>query len=805
MDDGLKGALAPPASKHSPLVQFTHNSDIDHRQANNNENSFIIPIKSPVDDSNRQSENSLNRNDCQQSNRQTLGSSSPQLSSNSSTSSQAQSNDDYENQANTDNNSPSSPQSSYNSSYGSNSGLKLVNNSSTSITALVPGGVVTTQNISTVIKPKGNNNSLQFVKIQTPELSKKAVEQIKLAEETKISKEKIKEVEEEWQNNLLNWKSKRRQQFTHTVETVDPFEMSDNCGGRKIKTFAEMIEQRAKSGNRLGFHLQRYIATDDDEDERTPPEDGLANSNDETDRPGDHVDSDYEAQSSSSSGYNNADSKTPNSPEIFSNNSKLSDVLKPQTKNQTIRCDIDPANCERDSKDTNSISLVEGPASDQLNSTLLQGIRPPSASVLTKVAQPSSILSRVGQGNRRCVESDNSESDEEDEEERQQEEEEQKRLQRIAFEAKLKAFERLTKPSTVSPKSLPNRIVKPPLSQIRAQRVESSLQPQTHSKFRIPEQIGISTGKATLTGDRLRPSSNNSATNSSPDNKSDASSGEVVSSGDLEFNGQISEQLFPPKESLIQPPPRLRSVTSRDDISTSKLNGSIDQSANLAQRINSLEPRPSEPDQVDLISSISQLDLNQKLIAEVPERINHKQNDSSHINLNTGRTSPKVNNLNSSQMFYSNDLTSSHVNNMISSAAVSQNSPPHVVKNSNSSSQVEYNHPIANQKHRNMQPTQEPLKGTPTTHRKSASKDDRTVLSVSGKKRCSSCKEELGRGAAAFVVESLSLVYHTNCFRCSVCHVNLSNGFRGVDVRVHAGALHCQNCYSKDGLNYSRV
>jgi len=37
------------------------------------------------------------------------------------------------------------------------------------------------------------------------------VEQIKLAEEVKITKEKIKEVEEEWQNNLLNWKSKRRQ------------------------------------------------------------------------------------------------------------------------------------------------------------------------------------------------------------------------------------------------------------------------------------------------------------------------------------------------------------------------------------------------------------------------------------------------------------------------------------------------------------------------------------------------------------------------------------------------------------------
>ncbi len=36
------------------------------------------------------------------------------------------------------------------------------------------------------------------------------MEQIKLAEKVKITKEKIKEVEEEWQNNLMSWKSKRK-------------------------------------------------------------------------------------------------------------------------------------------------------------------------------------------------------------------------------------------------------------------------------------------------------------------------------------------------------------------------------------------------------------------------------------------------------------------------------------------------------------------------------------------------------------------------------------------------------------------
>lgn len=46
-------------------------------------------------------------------------------------------------------------------------------------------------------------------------------------------------------------------------------------------------------------------------------------------------------------------------------------------------------------------------------------------------------------------------------------------------------------------------------------------------------------------------------------------------------------------------------------------------------------------------------------------------------------------------------------------------------------------------------------------------------LSVSGKKKCSKCGDELGKGCAAMVVESLSLYYHINCFRCSVCNIQL--------------------------------
>jgi len=79
------------------------------------------------------------------------------------------------------------------------------------------------------------------------------------------------------------------------------------------------------------------------------------------------------------------------------------------------------------------------------------------------------------------------------------------------------------------------------------------------------------------------------------------------------------------------------------------------------------------------------------------------------------------------------------------------------------------------------------------------------VLSVSGKKKCSHCKEELGRGAA-MIIESLRLFYHIRCFKCCVCSIQLGNGETGTDVRVRNNRLHCQNCYSNDeGLKFSKV
>ncbi|XP_016962443.1 myb-like protein P isoform X2 [Drosophila biarmipes] len=92
-----------------------------------------------------------------------------------------------------------------------------------------------------------------------------------------------------------------------------------------------------------------------------------------------------------------------------------------------------------------------------------------------------------------------------------------------------------------------------------------------------------------------------------------------------------------------------------------------------------------------------------------------------------------------------------------------------------------------------------------TTNGSNNNSSQEKVLSVSGKKKCSHCGDELGRGAA-MIIESLLLFYHINCFKCCVCHVQLGDGLNGTDVRVRNHKLHCQNCYSSDdGIKFSCV
>ncbi|XP_071547519.1 uncharacterized protein smash isoform X14 [Panulirus ornatus] len=93
----------------------------------------------------------------------------------------------------------------------------------------------------------------------------------------------------------------------------------------------------------------------------------------------------------------------------------------------------------------------------------------------------------------------------------------------------------------------------------------------------------------------------------------------------------------------------------------------------------------------------------------------------------------------------------------------------------------------------------------PTTQQDITSSQDQRLLSVSGKKKCSHCSEELGRGAA-MIIESLRLFYHIPCFKCCVCGIQLGNGSAGADVRVRNHKLHCHNCYSNDeGMKFSKV
>ncbi|XP_077433647.1 LIM and calponin homology domains-containing protein 1-like isoform X2 [Vanacampus margaritifer] len=66
--------------------------------------------------------------------------------------------------------------------------------------------------------------------------------------------------------------------------------------------------------------------------------------------------------------------------------------------------------------------------------------------------------------------------------------------------------------------------------------------------------------------------------------------------------------------------------------------------------------------------------------------------------------------------------------------------------------------------------------------------------SVSGKKLCSSCGQPLGKGAA-MIIETLSLYFHIDCFKCGVCKGQLGDTSTGTDVRIRSGLLNCHQCY----------
>jgi len=136
-----------------------------------------------------------------------------------------------------------------------------------------------------------------------------------------------------------------------------------------------------------------------------------------------------------------------------------------------------------------------------------------------------------------------------------------------------------------------------------------------------------------------------------------------------------------------------------------------------------------------------------------------------------------------------------HVNENVYANLGSQQHPPH----------QQNPQPVGYQRDGRIPGPQVPPRKTPHDPPIPETNGGDRVLSVSGKKLCSHCNEELGRGAA-MIIESLRLYYHLRCFKCCVCHIQLGNGAQGTDVRVRNNKLHCQNCYSNDeGLKFSKV
>lgn len=66
---------------------------------------------------------------------------------------------------------------------------------------------------------------------------------------------------------MLNWKSKRRQ-TSSTGKLGDEDDEANNASNcdRKVKTFSEILNEKAKSGHRIGYNLHRYLADGNEDD-----------------------------------------------------------------------------------------------------------------------------------------------------------------------------------------------------------------------------------------------------------------------------------------------------------------------------------------------------------------------------------------------------------------------------------------------------------------------------------------------------------------------------------------------------------
>eukprot|EP00062_Callorhinchus_milii_P005089 gi/632944216/ref/XP_007887378.1/ PREDICTED: LIM and calponin homology domains-containing protein 1 [Callorhinchus milii] len=97
--------------------------------------------------------------------------------------------------------------------------------------------------------------------------------------------------------------------------------------------------------------------------------------------------------------------------------------------------------------------------------------------------------------------------------------------------------------------------------------------------------------------------------------------------------------------------------------------------------------------------------------------------------------------------------------------------------------------------HENLQSGQ----SVPLPHSTSSLQLQSPSRSVSGKKLCSTCRLPLGKGAA-MIIETLSLYFHIQCFKCGICQGQLGDATTGTDVRIRNGLLNCHECYIRSRI-----
>uniref|UniRef100_T1K9A4 LIM zinc-binding domain-containing protein n=1 Tax=Tetranychus urticae TaxID=32264 RepID=T1K9A4_TETUR len=814
----------------------------------------------------------------------------------------------------------------------------------------LPGGVITTHCVSSVIRPgsKVTHDPLQFVKIQSAELSKKAVEQIRLAEEVKITKDKIKEVEEEWQNNLLNWKSKRRQSRSTNCplnsESLGE-ESEDPENPRKIKTFSEILNEKAKSGYRIGYNLSKYIrnGSEDDEDEEEDEDEGckmmeddstsrLSSSSDDSSNTKKMIDSAIsenlantliseslrvkdgkheDENDNDGDDDDDGDDETAHDSVVDRSVKLVNQSTNCWRSKVAIQCQSDGDNnklIEQQINLKNNSHNVDGNCgnvnhhnqhNNQVNSNNNKQLDEMDSSKCIKPLNTNfrrNEICRINSYN--CANSINNETNKQTGRrvilkfkiEKDITKDGQENEPRLSFRDKLSNFESLAKGEDIASSCHLNN-----------QLNQSSLNHPKERKLSVTES-----SQSTISGQTVSTSSSSSSLHL---NSEQIKNSTEIPNPDLEStssNSNIFPDLSPKPKPALPPRPAIgerKSLPVDTKLHQNVSRTSSDSSANAVSdkihnnyfrfatkpytnprivKSNGNKPVVCLQGSLSSITSTSSSSSSSSPPSSSSTSLSlpfqETSNSSGPNNIKSNTNSINSNSNEDDDTKFSNSRTASNSHNAIKTSIKSNNNSI----NSSTSTPATTSDTVtavngltkASFKHLSLSPqtsnssvnscnsnrTGSPLttsaqldsitttntipdSGRPSSHQGSPqiidirtsngtrssngqgdgeksfseaqlikksnenlkSHDQRSMLSISGKKKCSNCGDELGRGCAAMVIETLSLYYHINCFRCSVCHIQLGNGTCGTDVRVRSNRLHCQNCYSNDEVGLTRV